>query len=103
MLRAMPDVTFRDFAGALMTNDDGKAANVLCTLLGVDLATAQSATAHFKAEMQQDQSFMMKAMGLRTVVDERDEAGATKLLGECFGFDDGAAASAAKTLMAHYA
>ena len=99
----MPDVTFRDFAGALMTNDDSKAANVLCTLLGVDLAAGQRATTHFKAEMQKDQGFMMKAMGMRTVVENEDEAGAAKLIAECFGFDDAAAARAAKTLMAHYA
>jgi len=103
MLRAMPDVTFRDFAGALMANDDAKCASVLSTLLGVDEPTAQAAAAHFKSEMQKDQSFMMKAMGMRTVVEGKDEAGAARLIGEVFGFDDAASADAAKTLMAHYA
>ncbi len=103
MLGAMPDVSFRDFAGALMSNDDAKAANVLCTLLGVDLAAGQAGTIYFKTEMQKDQAFMMKAMGMRTVVENKDEGGAATLIGECFGFDETASAKAAKTLMAHYA
>jgi hypothetical protein len=102
MLRAMPDVTFRDFAGALMANDDAKAATVLSTLLGVEGDAAQSGVSHFKAEMQKSPDFMMKAMGMRTVVEGKDEAGLKTLIGECFGYDDAQCAESAKTVLAHY-
>lgn len=98
----MPDVTFRDFAGALMESDDAKAAEVLSTLLGVDGDTASAGVTHFKAEMQKSPDFMMKAMGMRTVVESKDEAGLKTLIGECFGFDEGQSAASAEAVLNHY-
>src|SRR5262245_56932061 len=64
----MAELTFRDFAGAIMQNDAGAAARVLEELLGLDAKAAAAAAAHFQAQMAQGPQFMMKAMGLRTDV-----------------------------------
>jgi hypothetical protein len=99
----MSDVpTFRDFAGAVMQNDMPAAARVLENLLGIDSAHAQSAAAHFQAQMQSDPQFMMKAMGMRAVVEQKDEAGLVALLGECFALDAALREAAAKTVLARY-
>ena len=97
------DVTFRDFAGALMGNDDAAADSVLQTLLGVDAATASQCTSFFKAQMQASPDFLMKAMSMRTAVESKDTSQVTSLCGECFGLDDEAAASAARHVLARYA
>jgi hypothetical protein len=96
------EVTFRDFAGALMGGDKTKAATVLEALLGVDGATAASATAHFGEQMAAGPAFLQKAMGMRQVVENRDEAALATLLVECFGLSMEAATSAAATVLARY-
>ncbi|MEM1029125.1 MAG: hypothetical protein AAGN82_02190 [Myxococcota bacterium] len=99
----MPDVTFRDFAGALMAQDDAKAGSVLETLMGVDAATAAAGVSFFQAEMKKSPDFMMKSMEMRGAVEQRDEAKLTELIAACFGYGPEAAAEAATTLLAHYA
>ena len=49
--------------------------------------------------MGSDPSFMMKAMGMRTVVESKDEAGLVALLGDCFGLDAELARRAATTVL----
>ena len=98
----MPDVTFRDFAGALMAQDDDAASRVLQTLLGVDEAAGAAGTAFFKEQMQKSPDFMMKSMGMRQAVEGRDEAQLKTLIEECFGYDAEASATSAQALLAHY-
>jgi len=98
----MPDVTFRDFAGALMGQDDAAASRVLQTLLGVDEATASTGTSFFKTQMQENPDFMMKAMSMRKAVEGRDRAQLEELVASCFGYDPEVAASSTKALLAHY-
>jgi hypothetical protein len=95
------DVTFRDFAGAVMKGDAAAAASVLEELLGLPNAQATAATAHFRARMA-DPVFMPKAMGLRTAVTSGsdDEIGA--LLGDCFGLDGADRATALAALRTRY-
>lgn len=95
--------TFRDFAGAIMGGDAGKAASVLEVLLGVDASAAAAATAHFQNEMAGNPQFMMRAMGLRTAVTSGSEADVVALLGDCFGLSAEAASTAAAALRARYA
>jgi hypothetical protein len=97
------NLTFRDFAGAVMGGDSGKAATVLETLLGLSPEAANSATACFQERMQsQGQAFMMKAMGLRNAVTGGDASATQALLAECFGLDDEASAAAGKALAERY-
>lgn len=98
----MAEITFRDFAGALMGNDHALAAQHLQTLLGVDAATATAGTAHFAAQMKASPEFMMKAMGMRNVVTSGDRAGLVTLLGECFALSDVVAAEAADNVLGRY-
>jgi hypothetical protein len=58
------DLTFRDFAGAVMQGDASRAASVLQELLALSPDAATAATAHFRDRMT-DPGFMPKAMGLR--------------------------------------
>ena len=94
--------TFRDFAMASMEGDGSAAAVLLQALLGTDEATSRAATDHFRAQMATGQAFMMKAMGMRTVVEARDEAALVTLLGECFALPPDVAARAAGVVMARY-
>jgi len=96
------DVTFRDFAGALMGNDDAAASSVLQTLLGIDEATASRGTAFFRGQMQSSPEFMMKAMSMRTAVESRDEGQVATLCVDCFDLDADAAKAASAHLMARY-
>lgn len=98
----MPDVTFRDFAGALMAQDDDAASRVLQTLFGVDETAAANGTSFFKEQMQKSPDFMMKSMGMRQAVEGRDEAQLKTLIEECFGYEATTAAASAKNLLAHY-
>jgi len=94
----MPEVTFRDFAAAVMQNDMAAAARVLETLLALDPARAAAAAAHFHDQMTgQGPAFMSKAMGLRTAVTSGRDEEMRPLLADCFGLagDDLAAAMAA--------
>lgn len=93
--------TFRDFVAALGDGDDAAAAGVLTELLGIDDARATAATAHFRAGLDASPQFMMKAMGMRGVVEARDAERLRALLEECFGLTD--AEDAAATLLARYA
>jgi len=89
------DLTFRDFATAVMGGKIDDAARVLEELLGLDPAAAASATARFEEQAKTvGPEFMMKAMGLRHAVTAPDDAPARELLADCFGLE-GAALDAA--------
>lgn len=94
---ASPDVTFRDFAGAVMRGDAPAAAAVLETLLGLPPDQAAAATDHFRGRMA-DPAFVPKAMGLRGAVTTGTDAEIAALLGDCFGLD-GAPRDAAVTAL----
>ena len=98
----MEPVTFRDFAGALMGGDADRAARVLAELLAIDDATATSATAHFQQQMAASPTFAQKAMGMRQVVESRDEPALVDLLVDCFGIESARATQAAAALLARY-
>ena len=97
----MAELTFRDFAGAVMQGDATKAATVLQELLALSPDVATAATTHFRGRMA-DPAFMPKAMGLRTAVQSGsdDEIGA--LLGDCFALDAAAQAAAVAALRTRY-
>lgn len=99
----MSELTFRDFAAAVMQNDRARAAEILQELLGLDAARAAAAANHFAQQMAaQGQSFMMKSMGLRTALASGtdDELGA--LLHECFGLGSDATPAAVEALRRRY-
>jgi len=89
----MADVTFRDFAGAIMQGNVPGAAAVLETLLGLDHDKATAASEHFRGRMS-DPAFMPKAMGLRTAVTTGSDDEISALLADCFGLADTAGAVA---------
>lgn len=97
----MAEVTFRDFAGAVMKGDAGAASSVLQELLGLPEAQASAATAHFRSRMS-DPTFMPKAMGLRTAVTSGSDDEISALLGDCFGLGDGDRATALAALRTRY-
>lgn len=98
----MTQPTFRDFAGAIMGGDTAGAASVLTTLLGLDDAAANAATAHFQSLMSADPNFVMKAMGLRTAVTSGSDEEIATLLTECFGLRDARLQNAVATLKRLY-
>ena len=81
----MAQLTFRDFAGAVMEGNSKRAAEVLEQLLGLEVAAATAAASHFQTSMAADPSFMGKAMGLRAAVTGGSDQDISALLGECFG------------------
>lgn len=91
----MAELTFRDFAGAVMKGDDDEAARVLVQLLALAPDVARAATAHFRAGMASDPAFMGQAMALRTAVAARDAAEIAKVLTACFALSDPTASVAA--------
>ena len=95
-------MTFRDFAAALGDNQPERASAVLETLIGLDADRAATATAYFQAQMAADPMFIMKAMGMRQVVADRDEAQLVALLESCFGLASDEAGVAAKALLSRY-
>ena len=97
-----PEVTFRDFAGAVMQGDMQKGAEVLTVLLGVDAPTASAAATFFQQGMTSGPDFMMKAMGMRTVVTGGTEAELLGLLGDCFDLHGDVADRAAKAIFARF-
>ncbi len=103
-LRPMSDeVTFRDFAAAIMQNDVDGAAKTLQPLLSLDASAAESAAKHFQTQMaEQGQGFMMKAMGLRTAVTEGSDTEVAQLLGDLFGMTDDSANAGVTALRAKY-
>jgi hypothetical protein len=99
----MADVTFRDFAGAVMRGDAAAAAGVLEVLLALDAQAASAATSHFQAQMTSGgPAFMGKAMGLRTAVTSGSDAEISALLAECFGLEEPARARAVAALREQY-
>src|SRR5215212_1236465 len=95
----MADVTFRDFAGAIMKGDVEAAGAVLQQLLGLDDAAGRAAAQHFQAQAaSQGPAFMGKAMGLRTAVASGSDAEISALLQDCFGLADAPLATAVATL-----
>ena len=98
----MADITFRDFAGAIMGGDIARAAEVLETLLGVDSAAATAAATHFQTSMTADPVFMSKAMGLRAAVTGGSDQDIAALLGDCFGLGAAVVPSAVATLRKKY-
>jgi hypothetical protein len=99
----MAEVTFRDFAGAVMGNDTAAAGRILEQLLSLDAAGASAAAQYFQQQMAQGgPGFMMKAMGLRTAVTGGGDEEIRTLLSECFGLDDDAATTAVAALRTRY-
>ncbi len=95
----MADVTFRDFAGAIMRGDVEAAGAVLEQLLGLPAAESRAAAQHFQAQATaQGPAFMGKAMGLRTAVAGGSAAEIGALLHDCFGLADAPLATAVATL-----
>jgi hypothetical protein len=82
----MADVSFRDFAAALMQGKQADAAALLARLLGLAAPDAAAATAHFSGRMK-DPAFMTKAMSLRTAVTSGSDDDIDRLLADCFGLD----------------
>lgn len=98
----MAQLTFRDFAGAVMGGDTARAAEVLAALLGLDSAAATASATHFQASMAADPAFMSKAMGLRAAVTGGSDQEIGALLGDCFGLTGVAVPSAVATLRKQY-
>jgi hypothetical protein len=95
----MAEVTFRDFAGAIMRGDGGAAGAVLQPLLGLSPDGARAAAQHFQAQSAaQGPAFMGKAMGLRTAVAGGSDAEIAALLRDCFGLADAPLATAVAAL-----
>jgi hypothetical protein len=98
----MTQLTFRDFAGAIMGGDTVRAGEVLGQLLGLDQAAATAAATHFQKSMAEDPAFMSKAMGLRAAVTGGSDDDISALLGDCFGLTGAAVPSAVATLRKQY-
>lgn len=98
----MADVTFRDFAGAIMGNDTARAGEVLQILLGVSAEAGIAAATYFHEHMTADPSFMAKTMGLRAAVTGGSDQEIASLLGDCFGLTGEAMAPAVASLRHHY-
>jgi len=95
----MADVTFRDFAGAIMKGDVDAAGTVLQQLLGLDAEAARAAAQHFQAQATSvGPAFMGKAMGLRTAVSSGSDGEIGALLHDCFGLADAPLATAIATV-----
>lgn len=95
----MAEVTFRDFAAAIMTGDGEAAGVVLQTLLGLPADDARGAAQHFQAQSAAlGPAFMGKAMGLRAAVTGGSEADVAALLRDCFGLADAPLATAVAAL-----
>ena len=98
----MAQLTFRDFAGAVMENNTKRAGEVLEQILGLDASAASGAAAHFQTRMAADPAFMGKAMGLRTAVTGGSDADIGTLLGDCFGLNGPVRESAVAALRKQY-
>ena len=95
----MAEVTFRDFAAAIMKGDVDAAAVVLQPLLGLSAGDARAAAQHFQAQSAAiGPAFMGKAMGLRTAMASGSDAEIGALLHDCFGLADARLATAIATL-----
>lgn len=95
----MADVTFRDFAGAIMQGNVDAAGGVLQQLLGLPDDGARAAAAHFHAQSTaHGPAFMGKAMGLRGALTSGSDSELGDLLGDCFGLSGAPLATAIATL-----
>jgi hypothetical protein len=95
----MADVTFRDFAAAIMKGDVDAAAAVLEPLLGLGADDARAAAGHFQAQSAAGgPAFLGKAMGLRTAVAGGSSTEIAALLRDCFGLADAPLATVVATL-----
>lgn len=94
--------TFRDFAGAVLSNDMAKASATLSALLNLDAPAARAATEHFQLQMSTGPAFMMKAMGMREVVQGGDQDKLRALLSELFGLSKDAQETALAAIRARY-
>ena len=81
----MANVTFRDFAGAIMQGNVDAAGGVLQQLLGLPAEGARAAAEHFHTQSTaQGPAFMGKAMGLRAAMTSGVDSEIGALLSECF-------------------
>jgi len=95
----MADVTFRDFAGAIMQGNVDAAGGVLQQLLGLPAEGARAAAEHFHTQSTaQGPAFMGKAMGLRAAMTSGVDSEIGALLSECFGLAGAPLATAIATL-----
>lgn len=95
----MAEVTFRDFAAAIMKGDGAAAATALEPLLGLAPDAARAAAQHFLAQSTSGgPAFMARAMGLRSTLATGTDADIADLLGDCFGLADAPLATAVATL-----
>ena len=95
----MADVTFRDFAGAIMKGDVDGAGAVLQPLLGLDADQARAAAQHFQQQSTTaGPAFMGKAMGLRGALASGSDTEIAALLVDCFGLAGAPLATALATL-----
>ena len=97
----MAELTFRDFAGAIMQGDTVRASTVLQELLSLTPDQATASTAHFAARSKEP-AFMMRAMALRAAVASDSDDDISALLTECFGLDGDARTSAIVAIRARY-
>lgn len=98
----MSELTFRDFAGAIMGNDLTRAGEVLEELVGLDKAAGLAAATHFQQSMSADPAFFTKAMGLRNAVTSGTDEEIASLLGDCFGLSGAAIPPAVASLRKRY-
>jgi len=95
----MADVTFRDFAGAIMQGNLDAAGGVLQQLLGLPAEGARAAAEHFHTQSTaQGPAFMGKAMRLRAAMTSGVDSEIGALLSECFGLAGAPLATAIATL-----
>ena len=95
----MAEVTFRDFAAAIMQGNVEAAGGVLQQLLALDADGARAAALHFQAQAASGgPAFMGKAMGLRSAVASGTREDIAALLTDCFGLADPQRAAAVDAL-----
>jgi hypothetical protein len=97
----MSEVTFREFAGALMQGNRAGAASMLEQLLGLPPEEAVKATDFF-GERTKDPVFLTKAMGLRNAVQTGTDEDIANVLAECFGLDQAQRAHAVAVVRNRY-
>lgn len=98
----MTEVTFRDFAMAVMQNQIDAAVGMLETLLGLSASHARKSTEFFKAQVG-DPKFLPKAMGLRTAVTSGTDDQIGELMVDLFGLDAETRPTAVATVRKRYA
>ena len=97
----MADITFRDFAGAMMQGRQAEASTMLADLLGLPPAEATKATAVF-GEHLKNPAAMPKAMGLRAAVERGSDDDIATMLGEVFGLTEKQRPAAVAALRKRY-